>query len=180
MPIKGERYCNWVLLAPHNHVISISWLLFNLEESYECIYDYVEVFDNNTIKEYGGSLGKYCGTKAPPALTSSSNVVTIRYYMDESINLDGFIFSYVFLSENKGMKFESQITSNQNSILVCGGSFFSNVGVIKSPNYPAPYALNQECVWIIKVRNGQQVELNVKEFDIEDSPNCAYDFLEIR
>lgn len=100
---KEFRYCNWVLLAPPEHVIRLSWLQFVVEDSFECMYDYVEIFDNNTIKEFGGSLGKYCGSKVPPMLVSTSNVVTIRYFMDESITLDGIIFSYLFIPQHKGI-----------------------------------------------------------------------------
>lgn len=42
------------------------------------------------------------------------------------------------------------------------------------------YPFNKVCVWIITVKQGQQVRLNVKSFDIEDYQNCVYDYLEVR
>lgn len=99
---KGKRYCNWVLLAPPDYMIRISWLQFNIEESFHCMYDYVQIFDNSTVENYGGSLGKFCGTNTPPTLMSTSNVMTVRYFMDESITLEGISFSYMFIHEKSG------------------------------------------------------------------------------
>lgn len=62
---------------------------------------------------------------------------------------------------------------------VCGGNYFSPSGVIKSPNFPNPYDPELECIWIITVNRGEQIQLNVTDFVLE-SNNCRYDFLEIR
>lgn len=100
--IKAKRYCNWVLLAPSDHIIRVTWLQFNIEDSPYCGYDYVQIFDNNTAANAGESLGKFCGTDTPPTLMSTSNIVTIRYHMDETITLDGITFSYLFIHEQSG------------------------------------------------------------------------------
>lgn len=92
--------CTWIIVAPPGNVIQLSWLLFQLEQSSVCSFDYVEVYNNHTTNEL---LGKYCGTSLPPTLISSSNVITIKFVTDSSINYEGFMASYTFVDETSGM-----------------------------------------------------------------------------
>ncbi|CAG0925413.1 unnamed protein product, partial [Notodromas monacha] len=62
----------------------------------------------------------------------------------------------------------------------CGGEFYSETGMIRSPGYPYGYPHNRECVWTIVAPPGRQVYLNFTDFEIEAHQNCEYDFLEIR
>ncbi|KAG5881774.1 hypothetical protein JTB14_021144 [Gonioctena quinquepunctata] len=168
-PIADGSYppslkCTWVIIAPPQNVIQLTWMTFNVEESYECTYDNVQVFDNNTELGMGGTMGKFCGFKLPPILLSSSNIMTILFTTDITISMDGFLASYTFIPEHN----------------VCGGSYFTSAGVIKSPKYPESYPTNRECTWIIHVKSGQQIMLNVTDFDIESYSGCRYDWLEIR
>ena len=45
--------CRWVIVAPPGHIIKLTWMTFNLEESHTCSYDYLAVFDNTTIPGTG-------------------------------------------------------------------------------------------------------------------------------
>ena len=45
--------CRWVIVAPPGHIIKLTWMSFNLEESHTCSYDYLAVFDNTTIPGTG-------------------------------------------------------------------------------------------------------------------------------
>lgn len=64
--------------------------------------------------------------------------------------------------------------------LVCGGNYYTSAGVIKSPGYPDEYPSNKDCTWIITVPPGQQIMLNITDFDLERYIGCRYDWLEIR
>lgn len=94
--------CTWVIIAPPKFVIQLTWITFNLEQSYECSYDKVQVFDNNTELGMGGLIGKYCGSSLPPILMSSGNIVTIIFTTDITIHMDGFLATYLFLPESTG------------------------------------------------------------------------------
>lgn len=94
--------CTWVIVAPVGNVIQISWLMFHLEQSSLCTFDYVEIFDNNTRSGFGGSLGKFCGNTIPPVMISTSNVMSINFVTDPTVNLDGFMANYFFVNENHG------------------------------------------------------------------------------
>ena len=45
--------CRWVIVGPPGHIIKLTWMAFNLEESQTCSYDYLAVFDNTTIPGTG-------------------------------------------------------------------------------------------------------------------------------
>lgn len=62
----------------------------------------------------------------------------------------------------------------------CGGNFFTSEGFLSSPNYPNEYPKRMDCSWVISVPITNQIELNITEFHLEISPDCRYDFLEIR
>lgn len=62
----------------------------------------------------------------------------------------------------------------------CGGSYLSEAGTISSPSYPDSYPLNAECVWEINTSPGNRISLTFSDFDIESSPSCDRDYLEIR
>lgn len=97
-----ELYCKWIIMAPTGNLITLSWPVFNIEQSYDCSYDYVKIFDNNTDFGHGAEIGKYCGSMTIPTATSTSNVVTILFYSDNSVNEGSFLASYSFRDERDG------------------------------------------------------------------------------
>uniref|UniRef100_A0A182QHW2 CUB domain-containing protein n=1 Tax=Anopheles farauti TaxID=69004 RepID=A0A182QHW2_9DIPT len=70
-----------------------------MELSLNCVYDYVEVFDNSSMAN--SLVGRYCGSDKPPAMTSSGNMVTIRFVTDFSSAKDGFSLSFNFIDVEK-------------------------------------------------------------------------------
>ena len=53
-------------------------------------------------------------------------------------------------------------------------------GSLTSPNFPSAYAADTECEWEIRVEPGYTVIANfVQRFDVENSTNCANDFVEV-
>ena len=112
IPLQPQQYphgmdCRWVIVAPPGHIIKLTWMTFNLEESHTCSYDYLAVFDNTTIpgtgrrtrcilirpfKKYGhphqpcctvsfegGLVGQYCGNTNPPDMTSTENMLSLQF-----------------------------------------------------------------------------------------------------
>ncbi|OXU20544.1 hypothetical protein TSAR_014165, partial [Trichomalopsis sarcophagae] len=172
MPGAGKtwRYkadCLWTIRAPPRHSIQITWLAYPLRQSYvsnECGANYLEL-----VEDYGStnpkSLGKYCPLRPPPQLmTTQGNDLTLHYKFTGDISDLNYEATYVFLND----------THN------CGGHFYAESGSIRSPNYPERYPKNKECVWIIEAKNKYLISLSAISFEIELSPNCAYDYLEIR
>ncbi|XP_055528454.1 cubilin homolog [Wyeomyia smithii] len=154
--------CRWVIVAPKTHAIQLTWNSFELEKSTNCMYDFVEIYDNSTQRNV--SIGRYCGTVKPPAITSAGNILTIRFKTDSSNSKDGFGLTFRFIDVQK----------------LCGGNFHTISGVVKSPGYPNDYPAGKQCEWVITVPKGQQIRLNVKNFTMEKHTSCRFDGLEIR
>lgn len=41
-----DMECYWIIIAPRDNFIYIDWKTFQLEESSDCNYDYVELYDH--------------------------------------------------------------------------------------------------------------------------------------
>ena len=61
----------------------------------------------------------------------------------------------------------------------CDKTFTQNSGIITSPGYPNSYE-RKTCVWLIKADPNKIITLNFTKFNVEDSYQCRYDYLEIR
>lgn len=59
----------------------------------------------------------------------------------------------------------------------CGGVFTTPTGNIYSPNYPNNYPHSTNCEWNITVAQFQTVQITFKEFDLENSTSCVYDYI---
>ncbi|XP_015763765.1 PREDICTED: uncharacterized protein LOC107342772 isoform X16 [Acropora digitifera] len=94
-PSPHQHYlnCFWTITAAPGYYIHLYFLYFHLEygSSY-CPYDYVEVTDPNyptsSIKI------KRCGYQIPWCVTSTSNVLYVRFVTDGSVAYSGFFASY--------------------------------------------------------------------------------------
>lgn len=164
---RNDQSCTWILIAPEGMHIMLTWNRFVVENMPGCESDYLELVEEDDNND-DNNLGKFCGSKHPPALTTSTNRLKILFNSDSSVRLDGFSVSYTFLDEKSH----------------CGGTYHKRHGFIYSPGWPDKYQTNRDCTWTITVPVGQQIRLNISKFDLE-SPNIrgkcnSGDFLEIR
>lgn len=152
--------CAWLIRADPGYIIRLTFTVFALEQNSQCTFDYVEVRDTNNDR-----IGKYCGHSLPPVLTSRGNEMTIIFRSDRSRAYEGFAAAYSFL----------------NATTSCGGNFFTDTGLVRSPGYPTRnYPPRRDCIWVLHAQNGRQISLNVTHFEVETSPDCRFDYLEIR
>ena len=54
----------------------------------------------------------------------------------------------------------------------CGGEITSAGEVITSENHPNNYPIDQDCHWVIRLPEGQNVMLEFMAFDLEYSSSC--------
>ncbi|KAL3836256.1 hypothetical protein ACJMK2_021695 [Sinanodonta woodiana] len=155
--------CSWLITGSPGLVIRLTFNTFSMESHPSCNYDYVEVYDNSTVVP-SSKLGRYCGSMYPPTLTSTNNVMVVLFVSDSSLAHEGFSASYVAL----------------NASTLCGSELTASTGVITSPNFPNNYPHQRECVWTIVAPFGNQILLNITDFEVENHLNCIYDYLEIR
>lgn len=157
----NNQNCTWIIEAqpPFSHV-TLSFSLFQLQDSTDCARDYLEILDG---KDYDAPVqGRYCGTSLPHPIVSFGNALTLKFVSDSSIVSEGF---HAFYSA---------------STSACGGTFNMADGIFNSPDYPAAYHPHAECVWSVVSSPGNQLQLSFLTFQLESSPNCHKDFVEIR
>ena len=77
----GNNISNWF------SQVTLDFLTFDLENSTNCIYDYVEIFDGNSINS--PSLGQFCNN-SPGTISSSGGAITILLHADAGVNGQGF------------------------------------------------------------------------------------------
>ncbi|XP_050313173.1 cubilin-like isoform X2 [Anthonomus grandis grandis] len=160
----SDKKCRWVISVIPGNVIHLTWIMFGLESTSNCDFDYVQVFDNSSVPGYGGLMGKFCGSTIPPMMTSTSNIVTIDFASDYTVPGAGFILTYNVIKESQA----------------CGGNYYSPAGVLKSPDYPNNYPRDIDCTWTINVPHNSQILLKFLNFSLEAYSGCRYDWLEIR
>ena len=88
-PAKYANYlqCATIITVAPEKRVYLRFSLFSLEYSSPCVYDFVQIID-------GSSSKKYCGSTSPPAMTSKTNQLTIRFISDESEIYQGFLATY--------------------------------------------------------------------------------------
>eukprot|EP00794_Sanderia_malayensis_P007308 gene7308-8125_t len=202
---KGNQQCDWEIVVPKGGRVAVKFVMFQLEESDNCEYDYVELTDGVSNKK----LRRLCDVKLPKQyIMSESNKMKIRFKSDGNVHLGGF--SMKFLTEidecttgshncSQGCRdtigdYEcycsngQQLHSNGRECeKACGKIYnsFHTSGVITSPSYPSNYPINRQCTWEIKARKGFKIIFDILDFDLEDNEdnkvcNPNYDYLEIK
>ncbi|XP_056155801.1 cubilin [Lampris incognitus] len=152
--------CAWVVRTDPNKILKITFPYFNLEASTNCNFDFLQIHDGDSASAY--MIGKYCGHNNPQQLLSSHNALYFWFRSDSSINAGGF--TVVWQSEDP----------------VCGGELTAPYGSINSPGYPGNYPPNRDCYWSVNVAPGLLITFAFGTLNLEQHPNCNFDFLEIR
>ncbi|XP_077347020.1 cubilin isoform X1 [Lithobates pipiens] len=155
--------CIWLISVPPGNLIQLTFTTFNLEQTFACHGDYLEIYDN-AMNATGNKIGKYCGRSIPPSITSSGNGMSLVFVSDSSVAVEGFTASYVSI----------------NASTACDMAYTEATGVFTSPNYPANYPTNRQCVYTITTEFNMQIMLNFTDFKLENYEDCARDYVEIR
>uniref|UniRef100_A0A8D2IQV5 Cubilin n=1 Tax=Varanus komodoensis TaxID=61221 RepID=A0A8D2IQV5_VARKO len=153
-PYGNSTDCSWVIRVESGHRVLLNFTDVQIEFHRSCNYDYVSVTP---------LLQKVCGQQKPPPVTSTQNVMFVRFRSNSNVHLRGFSARF---SEACGSVLEAD-----------------SVGAaISSPLYPAKYPNNQNCTWIIRAQEpSDHVTLSFTEFETEDRRhNCSTDYVEIR
>lgn len=190
-PLHPEVYphgatCRWIVRAGPGKVVRLQWMSFALEPAPpSCYFDSVSVYDNSTIPNTGGLVGRYCGTALPPSITSTGDTLTIVFKSDTSLAAEGFTATYVTLNSSLRNYLPKLWLLYLITIIclyrsVCGGTYYTETGMIASPGFPNGYPPRLDCSWIIRAPLNRQIQLNITDFDMENHTQCQMDYLEIR
>ena len=81
--------CRWSLSAPDDsHRIQLRFANFDLEQSLNCTYDYLEVYDGRD--ENSPLLGRYCGRQISEPIESTQKYMFLLFKTDSSDTATGF------------------------------------------------------------------------------------------
>ncbi|XP_053342158.1 neuropilin 1b isoform X3 [Clarias gariepinus] len=163
-----SQQCVWLISAPDpNKRILINFNPHFDIESRECKYDFLEVYDGDSEK--ASLVGKYCGKIAPSPITSSGNLLLIKFNSDYETTGAGFSIRYEL----------------HRAVTECSRNFTALSGMIQTPGFPDKYPNNLECTFIIFAPKMSEIVLEFEIFDMESDTtppagaSCRYDYLEI-
>ncbi|XP_067326675.1 cubilin [Anolis sagrei] len=155
-----EVSCNWVIRTDYNKILHITFPFFQLEESVNCRFDFLQIHDGESTS--ANLLGKYCGSSHPEELFSSHNSLYFSFHSDRLTNGRGF-----------RVRWESQQPE-------CGDELTDSYGSINSPGYPGNYPPNRDCYWVISTNPGLFITFAFGTLSLEHHDNCSHDYLEIQ
>ncbi|KAM8810851.1 cubilin [Eudromia elegans] len=152
--------CVWTITAPNGHAVELQFEdQFYIEPSPNCTSSYLEL--RNGADSSAPVLAKLCGVSMPGPQRSSGATMYMRFRSDSSATHVGFNAKY--------------------SIATCGGTVTGQTGTIESVGYPdLHYEDNLRCEWFLQGPRGHYLTIRVEGLDIQNSSECANDFVEIR
>lgn len=165
-PYPQNSNCVWIIDAPSTKVVHIQ---FNSVDIYssgpQCGYDYVRIFDG--LAPDSDQIGSdICGHSAPLPMTTNGPFARIEFVSNKAQESSkGFDLSYTAV----------------NNFAECGADLTLDYGEITSPGYPLPYTKEGECVWKIRVNDGDHIQFQLLDVDFEDAYqiNCGYNFVQV-
>lgn len=139
--------CSWRFTSIPGHRVILKFRTFETEDDEECANDYVTIHDGNTDDSF--TLGHFCGSRIPYAITASTNEMLMAFKSDDNVQRQGF--TAIFSSICGG-----HLTATNNA-----KHFFSHVG-FGDKNYEH----NIDCDWTIEAEAGQRIKIEFLTFDV--------------
>uniref|UniRef100_A0A3Q2Q6B5 Metalloendopeptidase n=1 Tax=Fundulus heteroclitus TaxID=8078 RepID=A0A3Q2Q6B5_FUNHE len=156
----SKKACSWSLSTTPGHRIKLIFTEVDMEAHQECAYDHLEIFDGRDAR--ASTLGRFCGTKTPAPVISSSNQMFLHFLSDNSVQKRGFQASY---RSECGGSLKAEVKTKD---LYSHAQFGDN-------NYPGGF----DCLWVLTAEKGYGVEIIFQVFEIEEEADCGYDYLEL-
>ena len=100
--------CIWTITAADKtRSVQLQFTLFDLEVDSRCRYDYVMFRDgafltSPVLYNSTAARGRFCGTRKPPIVTSSSESLTLIFITDISIAKVGFSARWITVPQTTG------------------------------------------------------------------------------
>ncbi|XP_060808843.1 cubilin [Amyelois transitella] len=165
---ESNSKCAWLIRTDPDKVINVTFSRFHLERSPDCNFNFLEIHDGRNTAD--PLIGRFCGDDPP----NGGNIVSNQHNL------------YLWFLTNS-VDNRNRFALHWNSIApICGGEVNATIhGSISSPGspgWPDKYSRNLDCIWVIKVLTGQQIRLNITQFDVEEPGvfNGCHDYLRVR
>ncbi|KAM3593822.1 uncharacterized protein V6R79_022582 [Siganus canaliculatus] len=156
----GNTECIWHITTSAGSSITLTIHEFDVEFHEDCNFDVFEVYGGPDLSS--PRLVRLCSTTSSPmSVSSTGNLLTVRFKSDSSTSGRGFNASW---------------TEMQGG---CGGPVIAPSGEIHSPLYPSSYPNNVDCSWVISVDPNHRVFFNFSDLNIENHSSCTWDYVTI-
>ncbi|KAG8558788.1 hypothetical protein GDO81_017148 [Engystomops pustulosus] len=102
--------CVFTILAKPKMEIILQFLTFDLEHDPlqvaegDCKYDWLDIWDG--IPNVGPLIGRYCGTKTPSEIRSSTGILSLTFHTDMAVAKDGFSARYYLAPQEAPENFQ--------------------------------------------------------------------------
>lgn len=202
-PYPNDQNMTWNIRVPEGHRVKLYFTHFNLELSYLCEYDYVE------LRSQGALVAHFCGTestdteKAPgdSLFNSTDNKMTVTFISDFSNEKEfsGFEAFYAAEDINECEKHDEDTevcdhfchnhigghycscragfklhTDKKTCLVKCDSvTYTASSGEIISPDFPGIYPKLTNCRYRIQAEEGFSVLLRFLHFDVESHPDVV-------
>ncbi|XP_071496006.1 tolloid-like protein 1 [Diadema antillarum] len=175
---NGEECLYVISSSKVDNTILLRFPSFDLEPSYNCVYDYVEVRDGAT--EASALIDRYCGsssTLSENAIESTGQSLFVRFRSDSSSVFKGFYAEYA--DSDTGLPDQSTDEEGANQFSVCDLSHavLTERGgtIVSHPSYPdGNYENSQYCtVTIIASRAHEKIYFDLIETDMPPAADCG-------
>ncbi|XP_073505502.1 ovochymase-1 [Phyllobates terribilis] len=171
----SDLRCEWRIIAPLGSIIRLDIDSLITEEDETGCRDVLRVYQG--LGEQKVLQGYFCGNMSDYSVKTSSPEMTLVFTSDSKVSMNGFTSRYSFWK----LQADSINHGEDLSDLGCPILNILRAGTskLKSPGYPVTYLSGLDCQWIISSESGNELELYIVDLGLEDSPNCAWDFLNI-
>ncbi|XP_064017353.1 neuropilin-2 isoform X4 [Pogoniulus pusillus] len=111
--------CVFSIIAKPKTEILLHFLLFDLEHDPlqagegDCKYDWLDIWDG--IPQVGPLIGRYCGTKMPSDIRSTTGVLSLTFHTDLAVAKDGFSAQYYLIHQEVPENFQCNIPLGMES-----------------------------------------------------------------
>ncbi|GCB65123.1 hypothetical protein scyTo_0013419 [Scyliorhinus torazame] len=178
-----EPNYQWSRALPSCEGIQFTFHTFHLESP----HDYLLITENGS---FAHPLKRLTGSNLPSSVSAGlfGNYTTeIRFISDFSMSYEGFNITFTehdlepcddpgtpLFSSRSGDQFGVGDTLTFSCFpgyrleAECGASVTGNEGILLSPNYPANYSNNHECIYSIQTQPGKGIQLKSRTFRLQE------------
>ncbi|POI35723.1 hypothetical protein CIB84_000525 [Bambusicola thoracicus] len=111
--------CIFTIIAKPKTEILLHFVLFDLEHDPlqagegDCKYDWLDIWDG--IPQVGPLIGRYCGTKMPSDIRSTTGVLSLTFHTDLAVAKDGFSAQYYLIQQEVPENFQCNVPLGMES-----------------------------------------------------------------
>ncbi|XP_007545701.1 neuropilin and tolloid-like protein 2 isoform X2 [Poecilia formosa] len=174
-----NKECLYVLEALPRQRVELQFSkIFQIEASFECRFDHIEVRDGPF--SFSTLINRYCGTANPGRILSSGRFMWIRFFSDDELEGKGFQVQYTFTADPE---FHLHVGGLLNPIPDCQFELTGFDGVIRSHQVEEENKVKPDqavdCIWTVQAPMKSRIYLKFLEYQMENSNECKKNFVAV-